>query len=307
MKTRQTAKYPALLRDLAVTLSAGIPAAEAFDKAGGIQIEGGSRALAALRRGRPLHRVLGDAGIAGPAERLRLATAEQAGLLPEVLTGLADDIEQRRRRRARLRGRMLLPLAVLFIGLFAVTALATFRPEVADGTLLSANLLKATGVVLIIGVVLRLEDRDLWWWCERAWRYGLQRQPLARRAFEAGWLRLLLWQLEAGIDVVSALIAMKGLIRAPRYERALASAVRQVRNGDSLSAALADTGLLDRGDALSILATGERSGRLTEIGLHHTALAVTALDQWLAHLDAWLPRFVYLLAAVVALSMFPGL
>lgn len=295
-----------MLRNLAVLLETGLPAAAAFERAGGARLPGGDAALERLRRGGSLAASLAVAGMAGPAQGIRLAAAEEAGLVPVALRHLADARERRVRRRRALTGRMMLSLAILLIALAATTALGMARADVDTTVLVTANLGKAAGLGAMVAVLLGFVTRDAWWWCGLAWRWGLAGQPLVQRAWEATWLGLLLEQLRAGRDAAAALTAMKGVVRAAAYERARDAALRRVRQGGGLAGTLGDSGLVARPGTLAVLTAGERTGPLAEGGLHHVELVAQDLAQWVGQVDAWLPRLVYVLTVVVALGMFPA-
>ncbi|HKK22811.1 MAG TPA: type II secretion system F family protein, partial [Pseudohaliea sp.] len=259
----------AVLRDLAVLLEAGLPAAAAFERAGGAGLPGGDDALRRLRRGGSLAASLARAGIAGPAQGVRLAAAEESALVPATLRRLADGRERRARRHRALAGRMALSLALILIALAAATAMGMARANVNPAVLLAANLAKAVGLGAVVAALIHLATRDAWWWCGLAWRWGLSGHPLVQRAWETTWLGLLLEQLRAGRDAAAALAAMKGIVRAVAYERARGAALRRVRLGSELAGTLGDTGLVAHPGTLAVLATGEQAGRLADTGLRH--------------------------------------
>lgn len=292
-----------VLRQLAVMVGAGVPAVEAFRRAGGEHLAGGPGALRQLGRGRDLAGALTAAGVVSKAEGVRLAAAEAAGLTAAALTELAASRERRARRRRRLAGRLLLPLAVLAIAVVAGTAVAAFSPTANAGPVLAANLATTLAVGLLMMALLALAGRDAWWWTTLAWRLGLQHRPLARSAWEATWLTLLLHQLLAGRDAAAALAAMAGLVPARAHERALAAARSRVAAGAGLTAALHDSGLLRDPQTAAVLGAGEAAGRLTASGLHHAALIADALAEWVDAADAWLARGLYVIAALAALGM----
>ena len=155
----------------------------------------------------------------------------------------------------------------------------------------------------LIQLVAKLTVHNAWWWLGLAWKFGWRRRKAFQWSFTIHWLDLLGWQLAAGVDAATALRAMQGLISAPAYRSASANAIIAVQNGQSLSRALTNSGLLPNPALVQVLASAEASGKIGESLAHQTKLAEPNLKLYLDSVMFWLSKVLYALVAAVAFSM----
>jgi len=76
-----------------------------------------------------------------------------------------------------------------------------------------------------------------------------------------------------------------------------------VQDGQSLSLTLTESGLLPAGEIASVLVAAETSGNLGDSLAHQASLAETDLNLYIDHLMFWIPKLLYALCAIVALSI----
>ena len=93
------------------------------------------------------------------------------------------------------------------------------------------------------------------------------------------------------------------MIRSAAYRKAITKAIKLVQDGQSLSLALTESGLVPEGEISSVLVAAEASGNLGDSLTHQASLAQTDLNLYIDQLMFWIPKILYALCAVVALSM----
>ena len=155
----------------------------------------------------------------------------------------------------------------------------------------------------VIRAIANLCFKDSWWWLQQFWNFGGLNTKVYRLSFVTQWLDLLARQLSAGVDASSALKAMQGLIRNAAYRKATSKALKLVQEGQSLSLALTESGLVPEGEIAGVLVAAEASGNLGDSLAHQASLAQTGLNSYIDQLMFWIPKLLYALCAVVALSM----
>jgi general secretion pathway protein F len=237
--------------------------------------------------GRGLAQAMGEFPDAFPElVRAAVAAAEQAGRLPEVLERLAELNERRSRLLRRVAAALAYPILLTVVALAVVVGLlAHVVPEVTQvfaglgGELpaptrallaLSAGLKRHGPTLLLALAALALlgfafarlpRFRPL---AERLLLATPGLGLLRRRMAAARLTRTLAVLAEAAVPLLEAM----QLARATLTEGALRAqfdlAIQRVREGGSLSRALAATGLMPL-VAMRLIAGGERSGRLAEM------------------------------------------
>lgn len=281
-----------LLRQLAVLVRAGLPLDEALAALAEQDRHAAQRGLllalrARLMEGRGLAQAMGEFPDAFPElVRAAVAAAEQAGRLPEVLERLAELNERRSRLLRRVAAALAYPILLTVVALAVVVGLlAHVVPEVTQvfaglgGELpaptrallaLSAGLKRHGPTLLLALAALALlgfafarlpRFRPL---AERLLLATPGLGLLRRRMAAARLTRTLAVLAEAAVPLLEAM----QLARATLTEGALRAqfdlAIQRVREGGSLSRALAATGLMPL-VAMRLIAGGERSGRLAEM------------------------------------------
>jgi general secretion pathway protein F len=287
-----TVRLALLLRQLAVLVRAGLPLDEALAALAEQDRRAAQRGLllalrARLMEGRGLAQAMGEFPDAFPElVRAAVAAAEQAGRLPEVLERLAELNERRSRLLRRVAAALAYPILLTVVALAVVVGLlAHVVPEVTQvfaglgGELpaptrallaLSAGLKRHGPTLLLALAALALlgfafarlpRFRPL---AERLLLATPGLGLLRRRMAAARLTRTLAVLAEAAVPLLEAM----QLARATLTEGALRAqfdlAIQRVREGGSLSRALAATGLMPL-VAMRLIAGGERSGRLAEM------------------------------------------
>lgn len=278
-------------------------------------------AWAEVRRGLPLGRALLAAGVvSGPAGRV-LAAADAAGRLPAALGALAEALTRRAERRRALRAAAVkhLPTALILLAvvvLLSRSVLPVIAGQFGRGGLpplpmLSALLaaLEGLGRAAPTGLVAAAAL-----WAASVLAYDRCKPLLDRTVLALPWLKdLTILSTTARYTWTLGLLLAVGYpaIRALRLAVAAASntalalrlrrAPRLVERGATVSQALTASRALDP-VALSIIRSGERSGRLPEALDRAARAAEQGVDRALAPaLHAIPTALALLLGGAVAL------
>ncbi|NKB32674.1 MAG: hypothetical protein GKR91_06215 [Pseudomonadales bacterium] len=290
-------------RELTTLVSAGLSIAEAWQKSSAIQHPAGKSVLKALQQGSSLAASFRRFGLVTAPQQIFLAAADDAGALSDALLRLATEGEQRVARRKQLASKLGVTYFLLFIGWSVGMVLAVAESSDELGSVFFINVGKCLLAYFFIQLIAKLCFKDSWWWLQQAWKFGRRKSKGYQLSFVTHWLDLLGWQLAAGIDAANSLKAMQGLISGAGYRKATANAIKLVQNGQPLSVALADSELLPNAEIASVLTAAEAAGKIGESLKHQSTLAQHNLDLYIDQLMFWLPKLLYVLAAVVALSM----
>jgi type II secretory pathway component PulF len=280
-----------VLRGLARLLRSGIDPDRALGIVAGDASADMAKRLQATRRrigaGRPMPRALEAAGLIPSHERPRLEAALETGCPENALDALADERVQRRDMRAGIAQGLILPGAILVVGLVTGPLPAVARGSLSAFDYIQGLLAQLIVIALLVGAAFR--------WAEpiaRGYRDGLLRlrgQPtLAQRerlCRELGEL------LAAGVTGERALVSLARTGETTLQQR-LQQALRMA-SAEGVAAALNSAGLLDSGRDYPVLGAAEASGRLASALSHHAGLLADDLARRRAMLRAWLPRLAY--------------
>ena len=290
-------------RELTAMFSAGIPIADAWEKSSAIEHPKGKSVLKSLRQGSSLALSLKRFDLVTAPQHIFLAAAENAGTLSEALLRLATESEQRIARRKQLASKLGTTYFMLFIGWSVAMVLAI--AESTDG--LAAEFFFNLGICFLAYIVIRaiakLFFKYSWWWLQQFWTIGGLNTKVYKLCFVTHWLDLLAQQLAAGVDAASSLKAMQGLIKSPAYRKSITRALKLVQDGQALSHALTESGLVPDGEVSSVLTAAEASGKLGESLAHQASLAQIELNLYIDHKVFWIPKILYALCAAIALGM----
>jgi type II secretory pathway component PulF len=300
-----------LFQGLARAIAAGLDAARALAALRGICNGTLDAALAtaagAVAGGRALIPALDRQGLIAAHDRALLLTGEHAGALAPVCDRLAARYARTHARWRRLKGRLMLPGAVLLLAILLLPL-----PAVAAGRLGPGGyLLRAGAMLALIAALAALASRTVRRWRAHGtpgWLTHLARAlPLSARLSRlhqhADACERLALALACGVPAQDALDALHAAERNGVRRAALGNAAAAARGGAGLAQALREAALLDA-PGYAIVSTGEAAGRL-DASLQRVADGCNdALDSGYDMLAQWLPVLAYLcVAAVVAAGM----
>jgi len=281
-----------LCRQVGTMVDAGVAISEALESAAreGVRPEFRPFVQAVARDvegGLPLSQAFARRGREVPSIVVALArAAESTGQLGPMLLRAADHLQRSERLARQLRAAASYPMFMLGAGSVVVAALVLFvLPRFARiYSERGAELPVPTKILLGIGTGVRehaamlsislaalaaavfvLSRSD-------AWRSTIDRirfsapvlGRIARVSFVAISCRTLATLLASGIHLLDAIAICRGLSRSPRAERFWNAVDARLREGGSLVDALRTETLLPA-TVVSMVAAGERSGRLPEV------------------------------------------
>jgi general secretion pathway protein F len=320
--------------ELTTLLDAGLPLAQALDTLAELSDDESLARLArtinkAVRHGRPLSEALkaSDGGFDDFYCNM-VRAGESSGALDLALARLSAFRNARRELRQSLVSALIYPSILLVLAIVAVMILLAF--VVPQFTVMFADagrelplltrLVAGTGELLTRwwwAILLTLGGTG-WWlyqdWSTPAgrarWDAWLLRLPLVgdllRTINTARFTRTLASLLENGINLVPALEIAREIVANTVLSKALGQVVRRVREGEGLSAPLADTGQFPP-LATQLIRVGESSGRLERMlaqvaGIYERDVQTT-LKRFLTLAEPAIILGVAVLVTVIILSV----
>lgn len=203
-------------------------------------------------------------------------------------------------RLARMRTRMVLPVAVLALALFVQPL-----PLLASGAISGgAYLWRAIGPLLTLALLAGLALRVPLWFLSGA--LAPQRQLAERlllrlpvfgrlhaRRNARDFYENLAMLLQAGLPMLEALPVAKATVANSLLRAEFATILPAMRKGATLAEASAHLPLADTAILCSLIHTGEQSGTLPQILLRYTSAESAALDAFQQQIADWGPRLFY--------------
>jgi len=262
-----------------------------------------------LQKGRPLSAVLAYARVITPWEEAVIRIGEDAGRLDGVLSDLEIFFVTRHQQYKALRSKLIYPALTFVVAVLAGPAPALVAGHISGGQFLLGALVKclllyvayrllivrtlersAAGAVdpLLVRLALRV-DTDHW----------------LRQMFEVAYLNLLILCLGSGIDALSALRLMQGLIPGYKMFQKHGVAINQIdTRGVTLTQALVGSGIILNHQIGSFLNSSEQSGTLHSDLKHYLAKRNTEMNLLFSHKLKQMANFLYVAIVVLALLMF---
>ncbi|WP_298167201.1 type II secretion system F family protein [Novosphingobium sp.] len=286
---RNSAISRAVIAELAVLLKAGLPLDRALALAvGNIDDPAAAEAmgmlLSAVREGAPISRAMRDnPALFSPGEAAMAEAGEANGKLGEAMERLSQMLEQAAELRRLVITSMIYPIALSVIAVAVILMMLLFvvpqferlldnnqveLPFASMAVIAASQFLRAYGLWLLGGlVVIGLVARNLL--ARPASRIRLDQimlglpliGDLVRRIETARFAHTLGALLEGGVPLPSALALSQHTVSNSAMASAIAKIAEGVREGGSLSAPLAATGMLPH-LAIGFIRTGEETSQL---------------------------------------------
>jgi general secretion pathway protein F len=221
-----------------------------------------------------------------------------AGSPAPIYQRLAAYYSQRARQWAAMKSRLMLPALVLGIAL-----LVEPLPALVGGTIgLNGYAWRVVAPLLVIAALVMVMR---WLWVqggETKSRSFYQRVPIYGPIFVRSNLRdffeSLALMLEAGAPMLEALPPAIETVIDGDIRGELGRARLRIEKRETFAAALGGVSYLQGSPALAYAHTGEESGKLAELLMHHAEMESEAIANFYEQVAAWLPRIVYALVAI---------
>jgi general secretion pathway protein F len=300
-----------IFQGLARTLSAGLDATQALTALSGVANgkfdDAIARALKIAGKGASVTHALNHNGLISPHDRPLLGIAETNGTLQYACEQLAQRYQRVDARWRQLKGRLLMPLAVLLIAIIVLPL-----PALVAGKLSSTDyVVQVVSMLMLMALLAKLISSVIGNWRSNgtpAWLTHIARtlpmirimSQLHQRADTGENLAL---ALRCGAPAHDALSLMIGSEKNGVRKAALNQVHRKLRAGADLTSALQHAELLDA-TGFAIVSSGEGAGRLEESLKRVSEQYFDDLDGYYSIIAQWLPVFVYLcVAGVVAVGL----
>jgi general secretion pathway protein F len=318
-------------RQLATLLGAGMPVADALRVVARVQPRTHAQGIllevrAAVLGGEPLHRAMAAVRVSAsfsPFVRAVVAAGEESGQLAQVMQHLADYTENRHAAQQRLRLALLYPALLLVVSVLVVGVLVAYvvpqvtlvfeasgasLPWLTRALLWLSGALRTWGWFLVLAMIaggilgrMLLRQRAL---RARRDRWLLRGRGIAgatQTVLGARFAHTLALLVGSGVPLTRALAAAREVTQNLELRAAMETVEARIGGGESLHAALADTGAFPA-VLHELVGSGEASGALADM----LARAASALEQ---DADRWIrtavglvePGMILLMGGVVLL------
>lgn len=243
-----------------------------------------------------------------PADAALLSSAEAAGRLALALQFLGERNSFKQAQVSTLKAGLVLPLAVLGIGLLAGVFIQSLQGTSVLAAIMGVTipslfvLLCMTTAVSAVQLDVRLYLSCVWAVSDLLPRLGqllMNQNIVFKNAFERCFYTPLLWQIKSGISFEVALANNQCLINNKHYQRCVTQAVFDIARGEALPKVLSDNKLAFSKRMQQTLETGDHAGCLEQALSGELAIQQRIAQDRLANLVKWLPRLAYLLVIVV--------
>ena len=244
-----------------------------------------------------------------------IRVGEEAGVLPRVMSDLADLLEHDEEVRGEVKAAVAYPLFVLCFGIVTVVVLLTwvmprlfsmFEDMSAALPLPTVLLLNISGFLhrylVLVGLVLTGLVAGLWYYArtkegEELWDRIKLQLPVMGSVFKAAALsrfaRTLGTLAKSGVSLLPALKIVENTIGNRVLAQQVARVAEETRGGDSLSGPLRKLNLFPR-TVVQMIDVGEESGKLDEM-----LLKVAEIEE--RHMRARTKTLISLLAPALIL------
>lgn len=281
-----------LIREISVLLKAAIPIPQALDSLGEEEENPALKAVIlktadSVRKGAALSAALEEHPKSfGILHCSMVRVGEEGGVLPKVMSDLADLLEHQDDVRSEVRAAVAYPIFVLCFGIFTVTILLTVvMPRLFSMMQEMLPVLPLPTLVLLkvshalnhywpwlLAFLLAVTFGGRWYWRTPRgavqWDYLKLRLPLigpvVRAAALGRFARTLGTLAKCGVSLLPALKTVENTIGNRVLARQVAGVAEETRGGDSLAAPLRKLGLFPR-TMVQMIDVGEQTGKLDEM------------------------------------------
>lgn len=246
-------------------------------------------------------------------------SGETSGQFAEVLEYLADQQEKDYDLTSKIKGAMIYPAFILSAMLVVGFIMMTFVVPKLVGILKEANVELPISTRVLIAISGVFEN---YWWLililavgavvgarffvttpggRLAWDTIKLRLPVFGRLFQGVYVvrfsRSLSTLVKGGVDMVSALEIVSGVMENEVWKRLVLETIREVNDGNSITTALERSRVVPT-MMVQMLAVGESTGRTNEILLRLSSFFSRDVDNVVANLVALIEPIILILLGV---------
>jgi type II secretory pathway component PulF len=234
-------------------------------------------------------------------DRDLIAAGEYSGKLGDIYQQLANYYSDKSKRLRKIKSRLLLPLAILFLAILIQPIPALFVGSITLLDYILVSFGKFAGIMLILYCIWRLP----YWLTEGLLcKLGLRQivyQLQLTLPFIAPWvirrqirefLLVLGMMLDAGVPILEAFPKAAGTIKNVLLAERFKKAGNSLQAGDNLFKVIKQIKGFSH-SSRQLIATGEQSGKLAETLLHFAELEGEAISLQEEMLAVWVPTLIY--------------
>jgi len=293
-----------IFNDLATLSESGISILDAATRVAlsHPELEQWPEVITKISKGHSLARALTDTELINGFEQQVIEVAENAGRLPQGLRTIALSYDKRRKRVSRLKSKLYLPVAMVFIAII-VTAIVTLtrNPDASIIGVIIVLMIKVILTLFFTKWLLGLFRKDGAWILKVAGNF--KNTTFYRQLYEQIIFGALLWNLQSGIEFNQAFAKVSRLLKSKGNKAQLMKVSRLCGSGTSMSESVVQADLPITTDLKQVLATADASGRwedAIDIYLKHQQIM---LDIKIEDIFDWAPRTFYSVVVLIAISV----
>ncbi len=298
-----------IFNDLATLSEAGISTLDAARRVAASypDITAWSGVIRKLSGGHKLATALAKSGLVSPFEQEIISVAEFAGRTPQGLRGIANSYDKRRQRVGRLRAKIYLPFAILFIGIIVSSILTLAKnPDASVLMVLAQAAFKLTLAIIITKSILNLLKKDVSGFLNSSFLSNakvVHSSEFYKHLFEQTVFGALLWNIKSGIDFKSGFSRVSKLLTSKPLKNKLLSISRCCGEGVSVLESINKAQLPITAEFRQVLTTAEASGRWEHSVETYLQQQMRLLDDQIDHAFEWAPRVYYALIVLIVISV----
>ena len=275
-----------------------------------ITVRGGQSLATALEK---YKKVFGEAYVAS------IAAGEEGGVLEEVLSKLAKNLENENEFKGKVKGAMIYPvivvigmIVVVFIMMiFVIPKLLSLYEDLGSEMPMSTKILMAMSTwagklwflfpILLVGPTILVKAANQ----NQEWKFKKDRLmlkipiagELARKSIVANTIRTLSMMLSAGIPLVEALKIVAAVAGNEVYREAFMKVSERVQKGYSIASSFEEVDVFPM-IVNQMTATGEATGKLDEVLMKVANYFSTEAEQSVKTLTAAIEPLIMILLGV---------
>lgn len=274
-----------------------------------------------VRGGQPLGKALEKyRNVFGEAYVASISAGEEGGVLEEVLTKLADSLENQSEFQGKVKGAMVYP-AIVVIGMIAVAVIMMVF-VVPKLTALYADF-GTSKLPAVTVALMSISDFTAKWWFMLPWLFFggvagmrmVKKNPELRYKFDvyklkmpifgelskktilADTIRTLSMMLSAGISLVDCLKIVSNVADNELYRRAYLKISERVQKGFSIANSFEETGIFPI-IVNQMVSTGEATGKLDEVLMRVADYFATEAEQSVKTLTAAIEPLIMIVLGI---------
>lgn len=303
MEQAKLLRWPFLLRQLSLMIESGLPIERAINSlisSSGKLKHKLSKASRLINKGLSLPKAFYQTGLIKNFDYAMLSSADTSGRLHEGLLHISERRVNQLQRVDALRSALVLPKALVILG--AVAALfvrtATGQQSMTESIISVSIIVTLFYALVMIGISLVRLDTRVWMSC--FWPYPWVRQSISwyRLSLEYLLYNSLMWQISSGVSASQAAKNCSQILDSGKFQRRMLSAAKSMDNGERMTQALTEQGLVLTERMRQVVLIADQSGTHEQAIKHELAIQRSALKLKADNFFKWAPRVAYLIALI---------